>query len=98
MSEWIKCSDRLPELDAGMSVDVWAFCGNEEGAYLEVWSTENSDEGEFVRFESTLEQYEMVAPKGGYDHEADITYIPPSRPTHWMRVDYPEPPTVEPKG
>jgi len=80
--DWIACAERLPSLDAGMDMAVWAF--TEDGdVYIELWSTENSDEGCFHKYECAKELFDCAAPPGS---------IPPSRITHWMEVTYPAPP------
>ncbi len=88
MSGWIKASERLPNLDAGMSMSVWTFDTGGE-VRIDQWSTENVDEGEFVANAAAHEHFEAVAPRGGDD---DCAWIPPSRITHWMEIEFPEPP------
>lgn len=87
MSEWIKVSERSPELDAGMTIDVWTFDTGGE-VRIDQWSTENADDGEFVANARAHEFFEEVAPRG----DPDCICIPPARITHWMEIEYPEPP------
>lgn len=85
---WIKVSDELPRLDADMSMDVWTF--DTGGAVrIDIWSTEETDEGEFVSNAAAFEHFEAVAPR---TPDPDCVWIPPSRITHWMPINYPEPP------
>jgi len=91
MSQWKKVSEELPKLDSGMSLPVWTFDTGGE-VRIDEWTTENADEGEFILNAGAHEHYEAAAPRGGYDSEHDIAYIPPSRITHWMPIDFPEPP------
>ncbi|MCR4305288.1 MAG: DUF551 domain-containing protein [Gallionella sp.] len=88
---WTKVSDGLPQLDSGMSIDVWTFDTGGE-VRIDQFTTENSDEGEFVMNAAAHEHFEAVAPASGYDEEHDVHYFPPSKITHWMEIEYPEAP------